>query len=143
MFKLVVLSVVFAVAAANPGAVWGAGLAAPWGGVATPLAAGWGNSWAGVATPWAAGVAAPWAAPIAAPLAAPVAAVAVGSPTHLIKKRSIVAAAPLAAGPWAAAPLAATPLTLGRSWVSPVAPVAVAAPIAPWGLGVAARGGLW
>ncbi|XP_045766288.1 uncharacterized protein LOC123867993 [Maniola jurtina] len=124
MFKLVVLSVVLAVAVADPSAVWGTGLA-------TPLSAGWG-------APWNVGVATPWAASIAAPLAAPVATVSVGGPAHWIKKRSIVAA------PWPAAPLAATPLTWGRSWVGPAAPLAVAAPVAPWGLGVGARvGHLW
>ncbi|CAH2240324.1 jg25868 [Pararge aegeria aegeria] len=123
MFKLVVLSIVLAAAVADPNAVWG--------GLAAPLAAGWG-------TPWAAGLATPWAAPIAAPLSAPVPAVAVAGHGHWVKKRSVVAA------PVAAAPLAATPLTWGRSWVGAVAPVAVAAPIAPWGLGVGARvGHLW
>ncbi|XP_069359282.1 uncharacterized protein [Maniola hyperantus] len=125
MFKLVVLSVVLAVAAADPSAVWGTGLAAP-------LSAGWGAQ-------WTAGVATPWAASIASPLAAPVATVTVGGPAHWIRKRSIVAA------PWSAAPLAATPLTWGRSWVGPAAaPLSVAAPVAPWGLGVGARvGHLW
>ncbi|XP_034831571.1 uncharacterized protein [Maniola hyperantus] len=185
MFRLVVLSVVLAVAAANPSGAWGAGLA-------TPLAAGWGTPWAaGVATPWAAGVATPWAASVAAPLAgvAPLTgswaaassiggsnyrgplSLAPGQPAnilaadgrpldtlsvnldravhatakavegngHWLKKRSIVAA------PWSAAPLAATPLTWGRSWVGPAAaPLSVAAPVAPWGLGVGARvGHLW
>ncbi|XP_023936688.1 uncharacterized protein LOC112044914 [Bicyclus anynana] len=159
MFRLVVLSVVLAVAAANPNGVWG--------GLATPLAA----SWAGVATPWAAGVAAPLA--VAAPVGAsnyrgPL-SLAPGQPAnilaadgrpldtlsvnldravhytakavegsgHWLKKRSIVAA------PLAAAPVVAAPLAWGRSWAAP-APVAVAAaPIAPWGLGVGARVGLW
>ncbi|XP_045766274.1 uncharacterized protein LOC123867981 [Maniola jurtina] len=175
MFRLVVLSVVLAVAAANPSGVWGAGLA-------TPLAAGWN-------TPWAAGVATPWAASIAAPLAgvAPLTgSLAVASPIggsnyrgplslapgqpanilaadgrpldtlsvnldravhatakavegngHWLKKRSIVAA------PFAATPLAAAPLGWGRSWAAPGPVTVAAAPIAPWGLGVGARVGLW
>lgn len=142
MFKLVVLSVVLAAVAADPSALWGTGLAAP-------LAAGWG-------APWAAGVAAPWGAPLAAPVAAPLAApVAAVAPGHWIKKRSVVSA-PLVAAPVAtpltwgrswvgpAAPVAAAPLAWGRSWVGAAAPVAVAAPVAPWGLGLGARvGRVW
>ncbi|CAH2240321.1 myosin-1-like [Pararge aegeria] len=165
MFRLVVLSVAVAVAAANPNAVWGAGLATPLAaGLATPLAASW-------ATPWAAGVAAPLA--VATPLGASnyrgplslapgqpanilaadgrpldtlsvnldravhLTAKAVEGSGHWLKKRSIVSA-PLVAGPLAAAPVA-----WGRSWAAP-APIAVAAaPIAPWGLGVGARVGIW
>ncbi|CAH2240329.1 jg25871 [Pararge aegeria aegeria] len=164
MFKLVVLSVVLAVATASPSGIWGAGLAAP-------LAAGWGAPWAHAGlghAPLAV------AAPIAA-VAGPVGAynyrgplsLAPGQPAnilaadgrpldtlsvnldravhytakavdghgHWLKKRSVVAA------PWAAAHLAAAPVVgawgHSASWVAP-APVAVAA-AAPWGLAHGAR----
>ncbi|XP_069359279.1 uncharacterized protein [Maniola hyperantus] len=171
MFKLVVLSVVLAVAAAKPQGLWGAGLA-------------WG-------APWAAG-AAPLASPIYNPLFAPVGPVppygapnyrgplslAPGQPANILgadgrpldtlsvnldravhytaralegnsrrlQKRSILAA-PLAVGNlagagYAAGGLAAAPLTLGRSWVGPAPLAPVAiAAAAPLGLGFGARVG--
>ncbi|XP_045766273.1 uncharacterized protein LOC123867980 [Maniola jurtina] len=164
MFKLVVLSVVLAVAAAKPSGLWGAGLAAP-------LAAGWGAPWghAGIAAPLA--VAAPVAA-VAAPVGAynyrgplslapgqpanilaadgrpldtlsvnldravHLTAKAVDGHGHWLKKRSIVAA------PWAAAPLAAAPVVGAWGHAGLVAPAPVAVAAAPWGVGHAAAWGV-
>nr|XP_034831339.1 uncharacterized protein LOC117988316 [Maniola hyperantus] len=172
MFKLVVLSVVLAVAAAKPSGLWGAGLAAP-------LAAGWGAPWghAGIAAPWGhAGIAAPVAA-VAAPVGAynyrgPL-SLAPGQPAnilaadgrpldtlsvnldravHLTAKavdghghwlKKRSIAAPWAAAPWAAAPLAAAPVVSAWGHAGLVAPAHVAV-AAPWGVGHAARlGHLW
>ncbi|XP_046969032.1 uncharacterized protein LOC124536521 [Vanessa cardui] len=157
MFKLVVLSVVLALAVAEPSAIaplWGGHLAAPWG--------------AALAAPWGAAVAAPVAvgAPIGAYNYRGPLSLAPGQPAnilaadgrpldtlsvnvdraahltakaldhvgaHLLKKRSIVGA-----------PLVAAPLGWhGVAAARVVAPVA-AAPIAAWGWGHGVRlGHLW
>ncbi|XP_039755827.1 uncharacterized protein LOC120630628 [Pararge aegeria] len=65
MFKLVVLSVVLAVAAGSPQALWGGGFATPW------------------ATPVAAGYAAPFGSPVFSPFIAPAGPIApIGTPNY-------------------------------------------------------------